>query len=250
MNVKENNRRTVLITGATRGIGLAIAKAMLEEGYFVVATGSCDGTVCKSREDFKGTERIRFYKLDVRNISEIEYLFKKVGSDLGLIDVLVNNAGILDNSTIETLDEETWDSVIDINLKGYFFTTQAALPYLKKSNHPRIINISSNAGRMGGFENGLAYTASKGGINALTYGLARRLAKDKITVNCVAPGTIVSEMSDNYTPDQKQNLLKRFPIGRMGKPDEVAEAVCYLASVNAGFTTGAIIDVNGGLFMG
>jgi 3-oxoacyl-[acyl-carrier protein] reductase len=122
---------------------------------------------------------------------------------------------------------------------------------LEKSEYPRIINIGSNAGRMGGFENGLAYTASKGGVVALTYGAARRLASKGITVNCVAPGTIETEMSkDNYDEAAHKRLLARFPLGRLGRPEEVAAAVCYFASQESGFTTGAVLDVNGGMFMG
>ena len=127
---------------------------------------------------------------------------------------------------------------------------QQALPYLEKSRYPRVINISSNAGRMGGYENGLAYSASKGGVIALTYGLARRLAPKGITVNCIAPGTIESNMSRCYDESVRNRLLSRFPIGRFGVPEDVAAAACFFASEESGFTTGAVLDVNGGLFMG
>jgi 3-oxoacyl-[acyl-carrier protein] reductase len=137
-----------------------------------------------------------------------------------------------------------------INLRGSFFTIQKALPYLERSRAARVINLSSNSGRMGGFENGMAYSASKGGIIAMTYGLARQLAPRKITVNCIAPGTIESDMSRARDAAALARLLSRFPLGRLGQPDEVAAAACYFASEEAGFTTGAVLDVNGGLFMG
>jgi 3-oxoacyl-[acyl-carrier protein] reductase len=126
---------------------------------------------------------------------------------------------------------------------------QKSLKYLEKSSAARIINISSNSGRMGGFENGMAYSASKGGIIALTYGVARQLASKKITVNCVAPGTIESNMLNARDEETKNRLLTRFPIGRFGTTDEVASAVCYFASEESGFTTGSVLDGIGGLFM-
>lgn len=128
--------------------------------------------------------------------------------------------------------------------------TQQAIAYLKNSEAPRVINISSNAGRMGGFENGLAYTASKGGMISLTYGFARRLAPQGITVNCIAPGTIDSDMSSEFEGEARERLLARFPLRRFGTPKEVAAAACYFASIESGFTTGAVLDVNGGMFMG
>jgi 3-oxoacyl-[acyl-carrier protein] reductase len=143
-----------------------------------------------------------------------------------------------------------WDSVLDINLKGTFFITQKCLPYLKLGTDPRIINIASNAGRMGGYANGMSYTASKGGMISITYGLARKLAPFGITVNCVAPGTIDSDMTRMRDADTHKKLLEKFPIGRIGTSDEVASAACYFASRESGFTTGAVLDVNGGMFMG
>jgi 3-oxoacyl-[acyl-carrier protein] reductase len=148
------------------------------------------------------------------------------------------------------MSPEHWDTIIAVNLKGSFLVAQQALPHLETGRAPRIINISSNAGRMGGFENGLAYTASKGGQIALTYGLARRLAPKGITVNCIAPGTIESDMSQSYDDATRGRLLTRSPLGRLGTPEEVAAAACYFASEESGFTTGAVLDVNGGMFMG
>lgn len=241
--------RNVVVTGGTSGIGYETAKYLLGEGYAVAIIGRNQkkiddaveslGTLCKG------------YHCDVSSVNEIENTLKQINCDFGSIDVVVNSAGILDTSKIDTLTEEEWDNVIDINLKGTYFMMQKAIPYLEKVKCPRIINVSSNAGRMGGFENGLAYTASKGGIISLTYGAARRLASKGITVNCVAPGTIVTEMAERgYDEETKKRLIARFPVGRMGRPEEVAAAISYFASEKSSFTTGAVLDVNGGLFMG
>jgi 3-oxoacyl-[acyl-carrier protein] reductase len=187
---------------------------------------------------------------DLREPEQIGVLVSRVVEAFGGLDVLVNNAGVLDQNSIENTTLFAWDEVQRVNSGGIFFAIQKALPHLKKSAAPRVVNISSNAGRMGGFENGLAYSASKGAVIALTYGFARRLAPYGITVNCVAPGTIESEMSRARPPEALRSLVSRFPIGRLGTPEEVAAAVCYFASEEAGFTTGAVLDVNGGLFMG
>ncbi len=245
----EYKKRVALVTGGSRGIGYEIAKKMLNQGYEVaILSRDYESIMSAAKRLGKGC---RGYVCDISRTGEIENSIRQIVKDYGGIDVLVNNAGILDVSRIDTITEDEWDKVINVNLKGSFFMMQYALPHLEKGDNPRIINVSSNAGRMGGYENGLAYTASKGGIIALTYGTARRLASKGITVNCVAPGTIETDMvDDKYDSEAKKRLLERFPVGRMGKAEEVAEAVCYFASVNAAFTTGAVLDVNGGLFMG
>lgn len=246
-DVSKKTERTVVITGGTKGIGFETAKLLMSEGYKVAIIGR-DGKRVSMVADEIGAKG---YVCDVSSVNQIERTLKQIYTDLGSIDVLINNAGILDTSKIDTLTEEKWDKVMDINLKGAYFMMQKAIPYLESGSFPRIINIASNAGRMGGFENGLAYTASKGGLIALTYGAARRLASKGITVNCVAPGTIQTEMADDgYDEAAQKRLIERFPVGRMGKPGEVAAAVSYFANENSSFTTGAVLDVNGGMFMG
>ena len=188
--------------------------------------------------------------VDVSDVASVETALVTIDQHFGSIDVLVNSAGVLDMSKIDEMTIEHWDEVMAINARGTFFMIQKSVKYLEKSKAPRIINISSNSGRMGGFENGIAYSASKGAMIAMTYGIARQLASKKITVNCVAPGTIESDMLNARDEETIKRLLDRFPIGRFGKSDEVAAAVCYFASEEAGFTTGAVLDVNGGLFMG
>ncbi|MBM6721512.1 SDR family NAD(P)-dependent oxidoreductase [Pseudoflavonifractor phocaeensis] len=243
--------RTAIVTGGSRGIGYAIGRALAQSGMNVAILSKNEVHAAKAAA--KLTEQgysCRGFACDVSDVNQISSVLKNIFEFYNAIDVLVNCAGILDTLPIEELTEEVWDNVLDTNLKGTFFMTQKVIPYLEKSHAPRIINISSNAGRMGGYENGLAYSASKGGIISLTYAEARRLAPKNITVNCVAPGTIESDMSQTYDQDAHERLLSRFPLGRLGTPEEVAAAVCYFASEEAAFTTGAVLDVNGGLFMG
>ncbi len=242
--------RTAVITGGSRGIGLSISQALAVSGMNVAIIGKSRPNLDRAVESICASTEVRGFECDIRNIAEIEAVLAEIYSVYGSIDVLVNNAGILDKSSLETLTEGDWDNVIATNLKGAYFMMQKAVPYLERGKSPRIVNIASNAGRMGGFENGLAYTASKGGLIALTYGAARRLAPKGITVNCVAPGTIASDMSAEYDADTRKRLLSRFPLGRFGLPEEVANAVKYFVEEGSSFTTGAVLDVNGGMFMG
>lgn len=247
--------RTAIITGGNRGIGFEIAKKLLLSGMNVAILGRAKEKLNEASERLNqiiNDEVIcRSYVCDMKQVSGFCETLEKIANDFQSIDVLVNNAGILDTSKIGTLTEELWDDVIDVNLKGLYFMIQEAVPYMATSKAARIINISSNAGRMGGYENGLAYTASKGGVIALTYGAARRLAIKGITVNCVAPGTIKTDMADmHYDAMTQRKLLAKFPIGRMGTPEDVASAVCFFSSEESGFITGAVLDVNGGMFMG
>lgn len=245
------NQRTAIVTGGSRGIGLAISHAFAKGGMNV-------GILSVTLESAKGAAQhladmgypCEGIACEVSNVKSVRSAIKKVVGRFGGLDVIVNCAGILDVSSIPETSSQHWDNVMAVNVKGMFLVVQQALPHLKRSRAPRVVNISSNAGRMGGYENGLAYTASKGGVIALTYGLARRLAPIGITVNCIAPGTIATDMTKAYDKSTRTRLLKRFPLGRFGKPEEVAAAACYFASEESGFTTGAVLDVNGGMFMG
>lgn len=243
--------RTAVITGGSSGIGLAIAQRFHASGMRVAIlsrTPDRAGSVA-AKLDASGLTAIGL-SCDVTQKDSVEQAIASAADHLGGIDVLVNSAGILNLSEITSVTVNEWQLTLATNVTGTFLACQQSLSHLKRSHAGRIINISSNAGRMGGFENGMAYTASKGGVIALTYGLARQLASHGVTVNCIAPGTIASEMSRARGAAEKQRLLERFPLGRFGTPDEVAVAACYFASEEASFTTGAVLDVNGGLFMG
>ena len=243
--------RVAVVTGGSRGIGFSIARSLAHAGMAVAILSKSDAGVRSAAESLsqEGLNVIGV-QCDVSESQSVNQAFASVADEFGGIDVLVNSAGVLDLRSIAETSVEHWDDILSINLKGTFLACQQAIPYLELSRAARIVNIASNAGRMGGFENGMAYTASKGGVIALTYGLARRLAANKITVNCIAPGTIESDMSSQWDPETKERLIHRFPVGRFGTPEEVAAAACYFASEESGFTTGAVLDVNGGLFMG
>lgn len=243
--------RTAVITGGTGEIGLSIARKLLSEGLVVALIGSSIVSAEKAEDLIEEyPDQCSFWVCNLRNPEKIYSCIKEIYEATGSIDILVNCAGVLESDIPEDLTEEVWDEVIDVNLKSYFFAIQSCLPYLKNGKLPRIVNVSSNAGRMGGYANGSAYAASKGGVISLTYNLARRLAKFGITVNCVAPGTIESEMIQLLPIEVKQSLIDKFPVGRFGTGSEIASAVNYFVMENSSFTTGAVLDVNGGLFMG
>lgn len=243
--------RTAVVTGGSKNIGLAIANKFASSGMNVAILSVSEGSATRESDEINKQGGISIgIQCDVSDEHSVEAALNKVYQQFGSIDVLVNSAGVLDMAKIEEMTVEHWDKVMSINLRGTFLMIQKSIKYLEKSSAARIINISSNSGRMGGFENGMAYSASKGGIIAMTYGIARQLAPKNITVNCVAPGTIESDMLNARDDETKKRLLARFPIGRFGTSDEVASAVCYFASEESGFTTGSVLDVNGGLFMG
>ncbi len=244
-------KRTAVVKGGARNIGYSISGQFANNGMNVGILSLHKNNAEKAAETIRerGGKCIGF-QCDVSKIESVKKALKKVYEYFGSIDVVVNCAGILDLYEISEMPTEFWDKVMEVNLKGTFLVIQQSLKYLEKSRAPRIINISSNAGRMGGFENGMAYTASKGGIIAITYGIARQLAHMGITVNCIAPGTIDSEMASVRGEETVKRLIGRIPIGRLGQAFEVATAACYFASEESAFTTGAVLDVNGGMFMG
>jgi 3-oxoacyl-[acyl-carrier protein] reductase len=166
------------------------------------------------------------------------------------LDILVNNAGILSTASAETITEAEWDRVMNINVKSAMFASREALRHMKTQGWGRIVNISSIAGRNGGVSSGCAYSASKAALFGLTMCLAGKTAANGITVNAVAPGTTQSDMVKKFTDDEFSKALSTIPMGRLGLPEEIAETVAFLVSDASAFITGAIIDVNGGMFMG
>ena len=238
--------RKAIVTGGAQGIGFAIAKRLDEEGAKVALFDINEELVKKSAAELKCGFGVR---CDVSSPDSIEEAVKNAAEQMGGIDIVVNNAGILPKSMIEDVTERDWDLTLDINLKGAFFISQKAIPYLKESEHARIINTSSLAGRMGGFETCMAYSASKGGINAITMGMARQLAKYHINVNAVCPGTTETPITKAFSEEAMARLLTRIPLGRLGKPEDMAAAVAFLASDDASFITGHMLDVNGGMHM-
>ncbi len=235
-----------VVTGASRGIGAAIAKSLVEADYFVIASATSESGVAAIKDTLadNGTAF-------VLNLSDKEscQAFCKQVTDLGPVDVLVNNAGITKDTLMLRMKDEDWEDVIETNLSGSFRMTKAFLKGMMKKRFGRIINISSVVGAMGnpGQAN---YCASKAGVEGLTRSLAQELGSRNITVNAVAPGFIATDMTNELTEDQKQLMMVNIPLARYGEPEEVAKAVKFLASDDASYITGQVIHVNGGLNMG
>ena len=243
--------KKAIVTGAAQGIGLGIASRLANEGIWVAI---CDRNGEKAREEAAKLNamglKVIAVEADISNVTDIHNMIEYVANFFSGLDILINNAGILDSSSIADMKEETWDRVMAVNLKGTFFCCQAAIPHLKKSSAPRIINISSVAGRMGGYEASLSYAASKGGVLSMTRGMARQLARYGITVNALCPGTIETEMIQGWSAEQKSGLQSRIPLGRLGSITDIAGAAVFLTGDDAAFITGLSLDVNGGMFMG
>ena len=242
---------TAVITGGAQGIGKAIAEAFCAEGAnaMIFDIDEDMGETCAKA--IRGTGgAAKFFQCDVTNVAEIEECMAAAAVPFGGIDILVNNAGVLHTTPIEDVTEEEWDRIMAINLKSVFFMTQQVIPYMKRRGGGSVLNISSLAGRMGGIANGLGYTASKAGIIGLTYGFANRLAAESITVNAIAPGTTQTDIIKAISPERLDALRASIPLGRLGTPEDVANAAAFLTSKRAGFITGAVLDVNGGMFVG
>jgi 3-oxoacyl-[acyl-carrier protein] reductase len=241
--------RVALVTGTSRGIGRGIATALAAQGAKIVAAGAN----LQATEDFvaelkaSGTEAIAV-RCDVSIAAEVEELVKTAKETFGRIDILVNNAGITRDGLLLRMKEEDWDAVLDVNLKGAFLCTRAVSKLMTKQRSGRIINIVSVVGQMGnpGQAN---YCASKAGLMGLTRSNAHELAKRNITVNAVAPGFIATDMTEALPEDQRQELASRIPLARLGSVEDIAHAVLFLASDQAGYITGQVIGVNGGMYM-
>lgn len=242
--------RVAIITGAVRGIGRAITLSFAREGA-KVALIDTDGkeleNLKKVIENRKREAVIHYCDISVR--SEVERAVRKTRETFGRIDILVNNAGIIRRGSIETMTGEDWDRVIEVNLTGAFNCCKAVVAIMKHQGSGKIINISSIAGKMGDITSAPGYGSSKAGLDALTKTLARQLAQFGINVNGVSPHAIETEMSAQWSDERRKEIIASIPLARLGKPEEVAEAVLFLASDAASFITGEIIDVNGGALM-
>ena len=237
--------RVALVTGGTRGIGAAISTALKQAGYKVAANyGGND----EAANRFKGETGIPVFKFDVSDAAACEAGIRAVEAELGPVDILVNNAGITRDNLFMRMSDDDFDRVVAVNLTAVARLTKAVIRPMMKARWGRIVNITSVVGAIGnpGQAN---YAAAKAGLVGLSKAVAAEVATRGITVNCVAPGFIVTAMTDKLTDDQKASLLGRVPMGRMGTPEEVAAAVLYLASPEAAYVTGATLHVNGGMAM-
>jgi 3-oxoacyl-[acyl-carrier protein] reductase len=239
-----------LVTGGTRGIGRAIALRLAGEGASLAIVGVSGGeNLEKTRERIaqSGVPCIGI-RADVSVREEVEELFARAAKELGPVDILVNNAAITDPDYPSgwELEERVWDRMYLVNLKGVFLCCAAAVPAMIEKGWGRIINISSTSGITGG-TSGIHYAATKGGVNALSKALALEVAPLGITVNVVAPSKIDTDMlALMVTPDRRQGLIEKIPVKRLGRPEDIAEAVAYFAGEGAGYTTGQILTVSGG----
>ena len=243
-------KKVALITGGTRGIGREIAKKFAKEGCNLVLNYVSDNTdVEKIKSEFNeyGID-VLVLKADVSVFSDCENLVKEAIEKFGKIDILVNNAGITKDTLIAMMKEDAFDKVIDVNLKGTFNVTKNVVPYMMKKRNGNIINISSVVGVVGnaGQSN---YTASKAGIIGFTKSLAKELAPRNIRVNAVAPGFIDTDMTSVLSDKVKENINLQIPLKRMGKAEEVANVVSFLANDESSYITGQVINVDGGMVM-
>ena len=247
----EEKRRVAIVTGGARGIGRAIVKALSERGIVcVIADIDLEAAEKAAREVRDAGGEAIAIKTDLSRIDQVVKLSSQIAERFGRLDILVNNAGILSNTPYDEITEAEWDRVLDINLKGVLFASSEALKSMRARGWGRIINISSLAGRNGGVSVGPAYVASKAALIGLTRHLAKKVARDGVTVNAVAPGTTETDIIKGFNAEQMAAINDAIPVGRLGQPDEIAQTVAFLASDSAAFITGAVIDVNGGMYMG
>jgi 3-oxoacyl-[acyl-carrier protein] reductase len=248
--MKELKGKVCLITGGSRGIGRAIVLAMADAGADVAFTYLRNKEkaeeVCQAVRG-KGV-RCKAYCGNAASAEETQRVIKEVIAEFGPISILVNNAGITRDKSFAKMTKEMWDEVVHVNLDGIFNTTQAVLPSMVAAGWGRILNLSSIVAQMGNF--GQAnYAASKGAVISFTQTLAREFALKNITVNAIAPGFIETDMTKDISEAALKQLKAQTPIGRLGKPEEIASAIVFLASPRSGYITGQVLAVNGGMYM-
>jgi 3-oxoacyl-[acyl-carrier protein] reductase len=242
--------KKALVTGASMGIGKAIARALAEAGADVAVNYRSHEepaeTLAKDVE-IMGS-RTWTYQADISDINEVREMKSVIEKYFGNIDILVNNAGINIDMLFKKMDQESWNRVIQVNLTGVFNCTSTFLEHLMGSRQPRIINITSIVGQMGNI--GQAnYAASKAGIIGMTKSLAKELARNNITVNAIAPGFIETDMVRGIPDQVKEKILAQIPLGRFGLPEEIAKVVVFLASEDAAYITGHVLNINGGMYL-
>jgi 3-oxoacyl-[acyl-carrier protein] reductase len=243
------SNRVALVTGASRGIGRAIALALCRADFDVVAAATTIETNPEFAEAFRGSGfEPMAVNLDLRSPESIKAAFARALKSKGRVDALVNNAGITRDGLAVRMKAADWDAVLRTNLDGAFLCIQQALPGMMRNRWGRVINISSVVGQAGG-PGQVNYAASKAGLIGMSKSLAQEMGSRGITVNVVAPGYIETDMTKDLTEERRQMFLQSIPLERAGTPDDVAAAVCFLASEEAGYITGQVLAVNGGMYM-
>ena len=244
--MNDQPKRIALVTGASRGIGAAIAQQLAQDGLFVVGTATTEQGAAQIAQQLgeNGTGLV----LDVRDADNIEQVITQIEQQYGNVLVLVNNAGITKDNLLLRLNEDDWDTVMNTHLKAVYRLSKRVLKGMTKARFGRIINISSvvahfaNAGQTN-------YSAAKAGIEAFGRSLAQEMGSRQITVNAVAPGFIATDMTDALDDAIKSKMIAQVPLNRLGQPQDIADAVSYLASDRAGYVTGTVLHVNGGMYM-
>jgi 3-oxoacyl-[acyl-carrier protein] reductase len=248
MNDVKFDGQVVLVTGASRGIGAAIALELAKKGLIVIGTATSDDGAAKISATLAAFPGCGGRKLDVNDGAQADALIDQIVKAHGGLQVLVNNAGITRDTLAMRMKDDDWDAVLDTNLKAVFRMSRAVMRTMMKQRYGRIINITSVVGASGnaGQAN---YAAAKAGVAGMTRALARELASRNITVNCVAPGFIETDMTAHLPEEQQKSLLGQIPLGHLGKPQDIAHAVAFLASPQAAYITGQELHVNGGMHM-
>ena len=241
-------KQKIVITGATRGIGKAITLAFLEQGGTVIGLYGGNQTTAEQLllecQQYDG--RLSLHQCDVSDYHAVSALYTAIEEEFETIDILINNAGIRRDSVLAMMKEDEWRQVIDVNLTGGFAMSKFAVQLMMKQKYGRIIFITSPMSHMG-FAGQANYAASKAGQIGMMKSLSKETAKRKITVNCVSPGFIATELIDDLTKDQKKAYTKMVPAKRFGTPEEVADAVLFLSSKKAGYINGSVLEITGGL---
>ncbi|MCX7256614.1 MAG: 3-oxoacyl-ACP reductase FabG [Polaromonas sp.] len=248
MNDVKFEGQVALVTGASRGIGAAIALELAKKGLIVIGTATSDDGAAKISATLAAFPGCGGRKLDVNDGAEAEALIDQIVKAHGGLQVLVNNAGITRDTLAMRMKDDDWVAVLDTNLKAVFRMSRAVMRTMMKQRYGRIISITSVVGASGnaGQAN---YAAAKAGVAGMTRALARELASRNITVNCVAPGFIETDMTAHLPEEQQKSLLGQIPLGHLGKPQDIAHAVAFLASPQAAYITGQELHVNGGMHM-
>jgi len=238
----------VVVTGASRGIGKSISLAFLEQGATIIGIyGGNKEAADRFMNECQGFEgRLQLHQCDVSNNTMVQSFFETIEEEFDTIDILINNAGIRSDKLLALMDQTSWQRVIDINLTGTFNMCRSAVLLMLKQKYGRIVNITSPVATLG-FAGQTNYGASKAGQIGLTRSLCKEVARKKITVNCVSPGFIETELIEDLPPELLKQYKRSVPMRRFGKVEEIADAVLFLASKNAAYISGTVLDVNGGL---
>ena len=236
--------KVFFVTGAASGIGASATKILLDSGAKV---GACDRDKARLDALYKGSAAVLATPADVSQQTEIQEAIDACQKKFGRIDSLLHFAAVLDGHNLDEMTTEIWDSVMNVNLRGSYLVVQAVLKHMRAQGGGHVVLTASDSARMGSLVSGPAYAASKGGVIALTHTLALYLGREKITVNAVCPGLAMTAMSEGWKQEFIDSIAKRTPLGRLAQPEDVAKVAVFLGSDAAGFMTGEVVEVNGGI---